>query len=129
MRSFSALLCLVLIALSSSRGVALSRDGAERRSNQDSDELRTDMRQRRLKKVEDLEKGRLPAQTGSTPIVLARTQRTRTLFCTLPTYRRQRQDNTALQFDTVSVCAQKFTIIFCRNFHILLLGNHPLHKL
>ena len=66
MRSFAALLCLVLIALSSSGGVALSRDGAERRSNQDSDELRTDMRQRRLKKVEDLEKGRLPAQTGST---------------------------------------------------------------
>lgn len=66
MRSFSALLCLVLITLSSSGGVALSRDGAERRSNQDSDELRTDMRQRRLKKVEDLEKGRSPAQTGST---------------------------------------------------------------
>ena len=62
MRSFSALLCLVLIALSSSGGVALSRDGAERRSNQDSDELRTDMRQRRLKKVEDLEKARSPAR-------------------------------------------------------------------
>ena len=66
MKSFAALLCLVLIGLSSSGGAALSRDGAERRSNQDSDELRTDMRQRRLKKVEDLEKGRIPAQTGST---------------------------------------------------------------
>jgi hypothetical protein len=66
MRSFAALFCLALIALSSCGGVALSRDGAERRSNQDGDELRTDMRQRRLKKVEDLEKGRLPPQTGST---------------------------------------------------------------
>lgn len=66
MRSLAGLVCMILVALSSSVGVAVGRDGAERRSSQDSDELRTDMRQRRLKKVEDLEKYPLPPQTNST---------------------------------------------------------------
>ena len=63
--SIATLTCLVLLALASSGTPAASRDGAERRSNQDSDELRTDMRQRRLKKVEDLDKHRLPGQSGA----------------------------------------------------------------
>jgi hypothetical protein len=35
-------------------------DRSERRAGQDSDELRTDIRQRRLKKVEDLDALKLP---------------------------------------------------------------------
>jgi hypothetical protein len=49
----------VAILFSGSQAVAAG-DRSERRAGQDSDELRTDIRQRRLKKVEDLDELKLP---------------------------------------------------------------------
>lgn len=66
MRAFTGLICLLAIALSFPASFAAGREGAERRSAQDSDELRTDMRQRRLKKVEDLDKHRLKPESSPT---------------------------------------------------------------
>ena len=50
------------ILLSGSQAMAAG-DRSERRAGQDSDELRTDIRQRRLKKVEDLDELKLPQPT------------------------------------------------------------------
>ncbi len=52
------ILCVMVLAL---LAAPESMAAGERRSG-DSHELRTDIRQRRLKKVEDLEEHRLPAQ-------------------------------------------------------------------
>lgn len=44
-------------------GNAAGRD-ADRRAGQESDELRTEMRQRRLKKVEEIDEHRLPSSNA-----------------------------------------------------------------
>lgn len=54
------ILCMMMLAL---LAAPESMAAGERRSG-DSHELRTDIRQRRLKKVEDLEEHRLPAPSG-----------------------------------------------------------------
>lgn len=56
-------LCMMMLAL---LAVPESMAAGERRSG-DGHELRTDIRQRRLKKVEDLEEHRLPGQSGQQP--------------------------------------------------------------
>ena len=56
-------LCTVAVALAilfSGLQAVAAGDRSERRAGQDSDELRTDIRQRRLKKVEDLDELKLP---------------------------------------------------------------------
>lgn len=66
MSSFTIrLLCLMLVVpLCSSPGIAGGGDRSERRAGQASDELRADIRQQRLKKVEDLDTHRLQDRSG-----------------------------------------------------------------
>ncbi len=58
-------LCLAIVAAFVSLPDAAARsDRSDRRSGQESDELRTEMRQRRLKKIEDIEEHRLPSSSA-----------------------------------------------------------------
>jgi len=57
-------LCLAIIAAFVSLPDAAARtDRSDRRSSQESDELRTEMRQRRLKKIEDIDEHRSPSSS------------------------------------------------------------------
>ena len=58
-------LCLAIVAAFVSLPDADARaDRSDRRSSQESDALRTEMRQRRLKKIEDIEEHRLPSSSA-----------------------------------------------------------------
>lgn len=58
-------LCLAIVAaFGSLPDTAVGAERSDRRSSQESDELRTEMRQRRLKKLEDIEEHRLPSSSA-----------------------------------------------------------------
>ncbi|MCU0785921.1 MAG: hypothetical protein MUF81_18125 [Verrucomicrobia bacterium] len=59
-----AVAILVFAPLFSSEAMARG-DRADRRAGQDGDQLRTDIRQRRLKKVEELDELKLPKQRNA----------------------------------------------------------------
>ncbi len=63
-----ALYLAIVAAFVSLPDAAAGADRSDRRSGQESDELRTEMRQRRLKKIEDIEEHRSPSSnTQPTP--------------------------------------------------------------
>lgn len=57
------IVCLMLLSVVPTWPSIAGSERSERRAGQDSDELRSDIRQRRLKKVEDLEELKLPKQS------------------------------------------------------------------